>query len=454
MSGTSAPATRIPPHDVDAERALLGAMLLSSEVQIEVSGRIKPEDFYRPAHRTIFEAMLSLVAGNIKFDHLTLSDRLTSMQKLEAVGGQAYLVDLVGSVPTSAFWERYADIVSRLATYRRLISAGNLISSIAYETPADVSEAVGTCEQKLFAVTEQHIETGFQALKDKIFPAVQRLEELSMKKGGIVGTPTAFSQFDKMTSGLRGGELIILAARPAVGKTALALNMAIGAAKNNARVAIFSLEMGIEDLTQRILCSAAQINLQDVRSGSVPPDGWEAINVAATGLMGLDVHIDDTPSLNITELRAKARRQFRDMDGKKGLIIVDYLQLMQPARRNTESRQVEIAEISRGLKILAKDLNVPIIALSQLSRMVEQRKGKRPQLSDLRESGAIEQDADIVMFLDRNTDPDVEGTEGRPEKGQAHLIIAKHRNGPTGQITLAFRERYTKFLEVAPSAVH
>lgn len=444
--------TRVPPHNLDAEQALLGAMLLSAEVQNEVIGKVQAEDFYRPSHQIIFEAMEKLSSENIKFDHLSLADRLTSMKKLEAIGGTNYLIELAGSVTSTIFWERYSNIVTRLATYRRLIQAGNYIASLAYDSPDDIADTVGKSEAELFKVTQKNIANDFKPLEGQLMPALTRLEELSHNKGGIVGVATGFKQFDRLTAGLRGGELIILAARPAVGKTALALNMAVGAAKNKARVAVFSLEMGIEDLTQRILCSEAHINLQDVRSGRVKDESWESISIAMDKLSRLDIHIDDSPSLNITELRAKARRQFRDIDGKenKGLIIVDYLQLMQPTRRNTENRQVEIAEISRGLKILAKDLNVPIIALSQLSRSVESRKGKRPQLSDLRESGAIEQDADIVMFLDRNTDPEAEGSEGRPPQGEAYLIIAKHRNGPTGQINLAFRERYTSFLEVAP----
>lgn len=448
---SSAFGGRIPPHSVETEQALLGVMLMSSEIQTEVVGMLTPEDFYRPAHATIFEAMRELQSNNVNFDHLSLADKLASMQKLDAIGGQAYLVELSGKVSVTSYWERYAEIILRLSTYRKLITAGNRIASLAYDSPEDAQETVGIAEQTLLAVTEKQIKSDFKDLNAQLMPAMERLEELAENKGAIVGTPTGFADLDKITSGFRGGDLIILAARPAVGKTALALNMAVGAARAGVQVAIFSLEMGVEDLTQRILCSEALVSLTNVRNGNMPDDAWDGIVSAMDRLSRLNIAMDDSPSLNITELRAKARRQFRNIDGKeqKGLIIVDYLQLMQPTKRNTESRQVEIAEISRGLKILAKDLNVPIIALSQLSRAVESRKGMRPQLSDLRESGAIEQDADIVMFIDRNTDPEREGSEDRPEPGTAHLILAKHRNGSTGTVELSFREMFTKFVSMS-----
>lgn len=439
---------RIPPHNLDFEQALLGTMILYPDIQPDAIAYLRPEDFYRPAHAVIFSAMISLVNSGVAFDQLLLQDRLESTKKLEAIGGVEYIVELSNRAVTSGYWEQYADTIRRLATYRRLISAGNQITSMAYDAPDDVQEVVGTAEKKLLDVTENQIKSDFHNLSDQLMPAMERLDMLANSKGAIIGVPSGFHGLDSITSGFRGGDLIILAARPAVGKTALALNMALGAAKEDVQVAIFSLEMGVEDLTQRILCSEANINLSAVRNGEIPADAWDGITNAMNKLSQLNIAMDDTPSLNITELRAKARRQFRNIDGvkKKGLIIVDYLQLMQPTNKNSESRQVEIAEISRGLKILAKDLHVPVIALSQLSRAVESRKGMRPQLSDLRESGAIEQDADIVMFIDRNTDPDREGSENRPPIGQAHLIIAKHRNGRTGMVSLAFRDQYTKFV--------
>ncbi|TLM99322.1 MAG: replicative DNA helicase, partial [Actinobacteria bacterium] len=275
-------------------------------------------------------------------------------------------------------------------------------------------------------------------------------EQLFEQKQHVTGVPTGFKDLDRLLAGLHPGDLVILAARPSVGKTAFALNMAVNAAKAGAPVAIFSLEMSAEQLVQRVLCAEARINLQDVRTGYLKDTDWHAIHGAMGKLANLDFFVDDTPSISILEVRAKARRQLRNKE--KGLIIVDYLQLMQPQNKRTENRQVEIAEISRGLKILAKELGVPVVALSQLSRAVEQRAGKRPQLSDLRESGAIEQDADIVMFLDRDTNPGGEDEEGRPAKGTAELIVAKHRNGPLGNVPLVFHERFTKFIDMKKQA--
>lgn len=439
---------RIPPHNLDAERALLGAMLLSGEVQVEASSRLNPEDFFSTSHQTIYDAMVQLAVRNTRFDHLSLAAKLESDGKLAAIGGTEYLVELSSNVTTTSFWEQYVEIVRRLATYRQLIGAGTQITALGYDAPEDSADAVGRAEQALFQVTERRITSDFATLESELAPALHRLEELSKSKDKLAGVATGFGDLDRLTSGFRGGDLVILAARPAVGKTSLALNMAIGAAKAGNSVAIFSLEMGVEDITQRILCSEATVSLQAVRSGRLPDPQWDTIFDTAGRLSGLDIAIDDSSALNITELRAKARRQLRNAEGR-GIIFVDYLQLMMPARKNSENRQVEIAEISRGLKILAKDLKVPIVALSQLSRAVETRAGKRPQLSDLRESGAIEQDADIVMFLDRNTDPEREGEEGRPERGTAELIVAKHRNGPTDTIKLGFREMYTKFVPMA-----
>ena len=440
------------PEDLDTERALLGSMLLSSEIQTEAAGRLQPQDFSSPRHQIIFSAMVDLVSRNVGFDHLSLAAKLDSDGKLEAAGGRATLVDLSGSVTTTAMWEQHSEIIRRLSTYRKLIQAGSQIASLGYEMPEDQAETVGRAEQTLFAVTEKSIGGDFVPLKDMLAPTLERLEELSKRRGALAGVATGFPDLDKITSGFRGGDLIILGARPAVGKTSLALNMAVGAAKSGASVVVFSLEMGVEDLTQRILCSEALVNLQAVRNGQLPDSQWESVIEALGKLSSLNISIDDSASLNISELRAKARRQLRNANGN-GLIIVDYLQLMQPTRRNSENRQVEIAEISRGLKMLAKDLHVPILALSQLGRKVEDRKDKRPQLSDLRESGAIEQDADLVLFLDRTTDADREGDEGRPEPGTANLIIAKHRNGPTDTVRLGFREMYTKFVPMAPKHV-
>lgn len=442
-----AAAERIMPHNLEAEQAVLGSMFLSSEAVEGALTALQAEDFYRPAHQRIFSAMDHLANRSLPIDHLSVSDRLQTMGELEAAGGKPYLLDITAIVPTAAHWQRYADIVKRTSMLRHLITAATQIVALGYDAPDDMDAVVEEAEKRIFEVTNKRVQSNFKGIGELLPDTFHQLEELAERKEHITGVATGFKELDKLLAGLHPGDLCILAARPAVGKTALALNMAVNAATHGASVAIFSLEMGAEQLVQRVLCSEARINLQDVRTGWVKAEDWSAIHAAAGRLYNLDLWVDDTPSISILEVRAKARRQLRDKD--KGFIIVDYLQLMQPQNRRTENRQVEIAEISRGLKILAKELGVPVLALSQLSRAVENRAGKRPQLSDLRESGAIEQDADVVMFIDRNTDPrdSDEQEAGRPAKGTAELIVAKHRNGPTGTIPLVFNERHTKFVD-------
>jgi len=440
---------RIPPHDLDAERALLGSMLLTSEVQNDAITRLNAADFYRTAHQVIFDAMLRMAARNENFDVLSLADQLSSMGKLEAIGGRDYLIDLSTCVPTTAFWERYAAIVLRLSTYRRLISAGTRIVALGYETPEDETATISDAEDTLFRITQERLSNDFTAIAEELPRTFRHFEELEAQGGKTAGVPTGFDRLDTLTTGLRGGDLVILGARPSVGKTAFALNLAVESARLGTSVSFFSLEMGIADLTARIVSAEALVNSWNLRSGKIKGNDWAAITQAMSRLSALDIAVDDSPSLNIMELRAKAKRRMHDIAGNK-LLIIDYLQLMQPARRNTESRQVEISEISRGLKVLAKDLNVPIIALSQLSRSIETRDDKRPMLSDLRESGSLEQDADIVLFLDRQTKPPVEGEE-QSENQEAKLYVAKHRNGPTGTIPLSYIRRYTKFVSVASS---
>ncbi|HEY5541151.1 MAG TPA: replicative DNA helicase [Coriobacteriia bacterium] len=436
---------RVQPHNLEAEQATLGAMFLSSEAVEGTLAMLQPEDFMRPAHARIFTAMADLLQRSIPVDHLSVADRLESTGELEAAGGKPYLLDVTGVVPTAANWAHYADIVKRTATLRQLIAAGTDIVALGYDAPDDIAGVVGDAEKIIFDVTNKRVQSNFKYINDLLKASFKELETLAENKQHITGVPTGFKELDKLLAGLHKGDLVILAARPSVGKTALALNIAVNAAKAGTAVAVFSLEMGAEQLVQRVLCAEARINLQDVRTGFVKDADWYAIHTAMGKLANLEFYVDDTPSISILELRAKARRQLRDKP--KGLIIVDYLQLMQPQGRRSENRQTEIAEISRGLKILGKELGVPVLALSQLSRAVEQRAGKRPQLSDLRESGAIEQDADVVMFIDRNTDPHAEEEEGRPQKGVAEIIVAKHRNGPTGQIPLVFMERFTKFVD-------
>jgi len=437
---------RIPPHNLEAEQAVLGSMLLSAEAVEGALSALDAEDFYRPAHARIYTAINDLYARSIPADHLSVADRLESSGDLEAAGGKSYLLDLSGAVPTTANWPRYAEIVRRTSMLRKLIGAATQIVAMGYDAPDDLAEVVEDAERLIFQVTNQRVASNFRDINELLKISFTQLEELFERKEHVTGAPTGFKDLDKLLAGLHPGDLVILAARPSVGKTAFALNVAVNAAKKDTSVAIFSLEMGSEQLIQRVLCSEARINLADVRGGYLKDSDWHSIHTAMGKLAGLDFWVDDTPSISILEVRAKARRQLRDKP--RGLIIVDYLQLMQPQNRRTENRQVEIAEISRGLKILAKELRVPVLALSQLSRAVEQRAGKKPMLSDLRESGAIEQDADIVMFIDRNTNPSAEEEEGRPAKGVAEIIVAKHRNGPLDTIPLVFMERFTKFVDM------
>ncbi len=445
LAAPSAMSLRVPPHNVEAEQALLGSMFLSSEaVEVGVAA-VDREDFYRPSHQRIFEAIQHLSNRAVPIDQVSVADRLDSVGQLEQVGGKAYLLDITGVVPTAANAARYAEIVQRTSMLRELIGAASHIASLGYEAPDDMQEVVEEAERTLFQVTNKRVSSNFQGMEELLKDSFKQLEELFERQEHISGAPTGFEDLDKLLAGLHRGDLIILAARPAVGKTAFALNIAVNAAKAGSSVALFSLEMAAEQLIQRVLCSEARINSQDVRTGRIKDADWSSIHRAMGQLANLDFFVDDSPAISILEVRAKARRQLRDKPN--GLIIVDYLQLMQPQNRRSENRQTEIAEISRGLKILAKELGVPVLALSQLSRAVEQRAGKRPQLSDLRESGAIEQDADVVMFIDRNTDPRPEDDEGdRPQKGMAEIIVAKHRNGPTGSVPLVFNERYTKFV--------
>ncbi len=436
-------ADRIPPHSMEAEQAVLGSMLLSPEAVEGTLSMLVSTDFYRPAHARIFTAMSELQNRSVPVDHLSVADRLETSGQLEAAGGRAYLLDLSGAVPTTANWPRYAEIVQRTSMLRQLIGAATEIVALGYDAPDDMGRVVEDAERLIFQVTNRRVTSNFREINELLMLSFKQLEELYESKRPITGVPTGFRDIDRTLAGLHPGDLIILAARPSVGKTALALNVAVNAAKDGAAAAVFSLEMSSEQLVQRVLCSEARINLQDVRTGRLKDEDWHGVHVAMGRLAGLDFWVDDTPAISILEVRAKARRQLKDKP--RGLIIVDYLQLMQPQGRRSENRQVEIAEISRGLKILAKELKVPVLALSQLSRAVEQRTGKRPQLSDLRESGAIEQDADVVMFIDRVTDPTSQGEEGRPAPGMAEVIIAKHRNGPLGKADLVFMERITKF---------
>ena len=458
-SGPMWTADRVPPHDLDAEKSLLGAMLLSSDAASTGLTKAKVEDFYRQAHQRIFTAILALFAKGEPCDVVTVAARLESTGELEQVGGKSYLLDVVNTVPLAGNVAKYADIVKRMSLLRRLIIAATHIAAIGYEAPDDIDEVIETCEKEIFAVTNERVETTFKPIDELLTNGWKHLEELYERQEHLTGVTTGWAELDKLLAGLHRGDLIILAARPSVGKTAFALNLAVNAARSGVSVGVFSLEMAAEQLVMRILSSESRVDGQKLRTGRLSDSDWKPLMDAMGRLDGTDLQVDDTAALSIMELRAKARRMFRGK--KQGLIIVDYLQLMQGASRRSENRQVEIAEISRGLKILAKELDVPVLALSQLSRAVEQRADKRPMLSDLRESGAIEQDADVVMFIHRDTyhrdDSGFEdsGSAGnQPPKGTAEIIVAKHRNGPTGTTNLIYHEPYMRFVSPqSPSAV-
>ena len=449
-------AERVPPHNLEAEQALLGSMFISLEAVEGCVGGIRAVDFYRPAHSKIFSAMEHLYSRGESVDAVTVADRLEATGELDEVGGKPYLITITNVVPTAANSPKYAEIVKRASTLRDLISAATQIAAMGYSAPDDLGEVVQRAEKLIFDVTNQRISESFRDLKELLKEGFTRIEELYENKEGMTGVPTKFADLDRILAGLHRSDLIILAARPSVGKTALALNIAANAAREGIPTAVFSLEMSGEQLVQRMLCSEGQIDSQRLRTGHLNDNDWTKIMGALGRLGDLPLHVDDTPAISILEIRAKARRLFRGK--KQGLVVVDYLQLMQPQNRRSENRQVEIADISRGLKVLAKELDIPVLALSQLSRKVEERTDKRPILSDLRESGAIEQDADVVMFLHRNTNPKAplgdwelykEARADEQPRDKTEVIVAKHRNGPTGIATLKFFEEYTLFRSVS-----
>ena len=418
--------------------------MLNPDAVDEIATKLVPENFFRPAHQLIYAGILELNTRHIPIDQISLADRLAAEGQLEAVGGRPYLVELANNTLALTNWKNHTEIVKRNSVLRDLVYASTNINALAYDAPDDTNEVIEDAEKMLFEVTQKRVSSSFQNITDLLTQAFDEIDELVNNKNQMAGTPTGFTDVDKLFWGLRGGDLLILAARPGVGKTSFALNVATNAAKAGAAVALFSLEMGANQLVQRILCAEARVNLGQLRAGNLQEGDWNAIMNAAATLSGLELYIDDTPGLSLLEMRAKARRQLRDK--KKGLIIVDYLQLMQPpSNRRDGNRAVEVAEISRGLKVLAKEMDMPLLALSQLSRAVEMRGSKRPMLSDLRESGSIEQDADIVMLIDRSMDEMEAETDGRPDWGTAELIVAKHRNGATRDITLSFNPEYTKF---------
>ncbi len=441
-------STRRPmPQNIEAEQSVLAACMLNQDAAEELVLKLKPENFYRPAHRIIFETMCDMTTRRIPIDQISLADALNATGQLDAVGGKAYLIDLADNTFALANWQNHADIVKRTAILRDLIYASSAITVLAYDAPDDLDEVVEEAEKTLFNVTEKRVSSSFTKMDILLGEAFEEITQLAEQKNHMAGVPSGFKDVDKLFCGFRGGDLIVLAARPGVGKTSFALNLAVNAAKAGTTVTFFSLEMSAGQLVQRILCAEARVSLSKIRAGYISEGDWTAIADAMNTLSQLNLFIDDSPGLSILEARAKARRELRHASGQ-GLIVVDYLQLMQPSQtRRDVNRAVEVGEISRGLKVLAKEMDMPVLALSQLSRAVEMRGKKRPMLSDLRESGSIEQDADIVMFIDRSMDEAEAESEDRPDWGSAELIVAKHRNGPTRDITLAFNAEYTRFMD-------
>jgi replicative DNA helicase len=430
---------RIPPHNIEAEQAVLGCMLLDADVIPTVTELIKSEDFYRDDHKEICEAIVDLTEKAGPVDIITVSEQLQLRGTLDNIGGLDYLASITGAVPTTANARHYAKIVEEKALLRRLIKAAADISGMSYEASEEAAFVLDRAEKSIFDILQKRSTQGFTHIKDVLLETFSRLEELYNSKGFITGIPTGFNDLDFKTAGLQNSDLVLIAARPGMGKTAMALNIAqYAAVQRHVPVAIFNLEMSKDQLVNRMLCSEVMVDSHKMRTGKLEDDDWKKIAQALAPLSEAPIYIDDTPGISVMDIRAKCRRL--KLEKNLGLVVIDYLQLMQ-GRGKIENRQQEVSEISRSLKILAKELNVPVVTMSQLSRGPESRTDHRPMLSDLRESGAIEQDADIVMFLYRDDyyNPDTE------KKNIAEVIIAKHRNGSTGTVELRWFGEYTKF---------
>ncbi len=430
---------RIPPHNIEAEQAVLGCMLLDPDVIPTVTELVKSSDFYREDHREICEAIIDITEKAGPVDIITVSEQLQARGTLDAVGGLDYLAAITSAVPTTANARHYAKIVEEKSLLRKLIKAASEISQASYEASEEAVFVLDKAEKSIFDILQKRSTQGFTHIKDVLLDTFIKLEELYNSKGYVTGIPTGFTDLDYKTSGLQNSDLILIAARPGMGKTAMALNIAqYAAVQKHVPVAIFNLEMSKDQLVNRMLCSEVMVDSHKMRTGKLEDEDWNKIARALAPLSEAPIYIDDTPGVTVMDIRAKCRRL--KLEKNLGLVVIDYLQLMQ-GRGKAESRQQEVAEISRSLKILAKELNVPVITMSQLSRGPESRTDHRPMLSDLRESGAIEQDADIVMFLYRDDyyNPDTE------KKNIAEVIIAKHRNGSTGTVELRWFGEYTKF---------
>jgi replicative DNA helicase len=432
---------KVPPQNIDAEQSLLGSVLLENEALSKIIEIVKPEDFYYESHRIIFLCMMELFSKNEPSDLITITEILNRKGKLEQVGGASYIAGLTEKIPTAANIEYYAKIVKEKSVLRNLINSATEIASKAINEDGNIEELLDFSEKTIFRITENQIKPSFYPLKEIITASFKNIEKLYEKKELITGVPTGYTDLDSLTSGFQPSDLIIIAGRPSMGKTAFCLNIAQYAAyEANVTTAIFSLEMSKEQLALRMLCSEARVDNHKLRSGYIAESEWGKLAMGAGKLAETRIFIDDSPGISVLEMRAKARR-LKSEHGL-GMLIVDYLQLMSGGRNRTDVREQEISEISRSLKALAKELNLPVVALSQLNRRVEDRTLKKPQMSDLRESGAIEQDADVILFIYRD---EVYHPDSEESKGLADIIIGKQRNGPTGEIRLTFRNEYTRF---------
>ncbi len=436
---------QVPPSSIEAEESVLGAVLLSSDAANIALEKLHAEDFYRPVHQNIFEAIVSLFDANEPIDAVTVSEALRRSGTLDRVGGVGYLTQLLDSVPTASNVEHYAAIVEEHALRRRLMRAGGEVGSLATSVDQPINDVLDRAEQAVFAVSERRVGDGLALIDPLLGPAIERAEELNRLGTEVTGLSTGFRDLDRKLAGLHPTNLVVIAARPGMGKTALALNMAQNAALQEAPVAIFSLEMSREEVVTRLLCAQGRIDSQHLRTGRLTESDFTKLSHAASVLYRKPIYVDDSPGLTVTEIRAKCRR-LRRRPGL-GLVIVDYLQLMQGT--SGENRQQEIATISRNLKNLARELHVPVIAVSQLNRALEAREDKRPRLGDLRESGAIEQDADVVMFIYRH---EYYYPEAQETKGMAEINITKHRQGAIGRIDMTFLPEFTLFADMGRDA--
>ena len=431
---------KLPPQNLEAEQSVLGGILLENEALNEVADTLKSDDFYRRSHQIIFEALIHLSDKSEPADLITLTELLKSKNTLETIGGSAYLATLISGVPTASNIKAYAKIVKEKSVLRRLIKVASDITTRGYEDSADVEDFLDYAEASLFEVTDAQQKAGVIPIKELIKGSFKKIEELHQRKSQIIGVPSGFNDFDKLTSGLQPSDLIVIAGRPSMGKTSFALNIVQHAAVATKKpVLFFSLEMSKEQVVMRLLTAISKVHASRLRIGNLNDQDWPKLTKAAGYLAEAPIYIDDTPSMTVLEMKAKCRRMKARED--LSLIVIDYLQLMR-SRGFVESREKEISEISRSLKALAKELQVPVVALSQLNRAVESRQDKRPMMADLRESGAIEQDADIITFIYRD---EVYNKESSESKGIAEILVAKQRNGPTGMVRLAFLSEFTSF---------